>query len=541
MKGRKIVALLLLAAMLFTVLAGCGEKTASDGGSDSGTNVSASNPNEMEKIVYISVADGDPGTLDPFVTNDSPRRQTLLQLYETLFHYDTEGNLVGVLAKDYQKDGRVYTVELYDYIVDSAGNPFTADDVIFCLDMFQEKVGSGEISYLASWEKIDDYKVAITVADDGVSTFYEAMPGLWMVTQEAYEASGNNMSVNNIITTAHYQPMEYTTGSTLRAEKNQNYWQPDDKITCQLQMANVDTIVYNFLTEASQIVVALEDGNLDYATVDQNLADRFREGGESADGFAAEDIATWGGNDIWFNLSDNSVFKDNVWLRKAILYAIDREAIIAAAWNGHAINPKTYGQVRYPDVDPALQDRDYFEYDPDYAKECFEKSGYSAGDLKLTLMYPSSSYCDSMCSVIQANLQSNLGIEIVLSGLETAIYNSYNTESDKWDLLIQGGGGSGSITKIWNKRLNRNSYGGEYCLGFIRDDKLQELVEAAANVNTNGYETTTAVHDYLLEQAYVMRLYIESKCIVFNKDKIVEMCMDVDARPVPGASTYVWN
>lgn len=536
MKGRKIISLLLAATLFITVLAGCGGD-----GAQSENGSTNTNPDEMEKIVYISIADGDPGTLDPFVTNDSPRRQTLLQLYETLFHYDAEGNLVGVLAKDYQRDGRVYTIELYDYIVDSKGNPFTADDVVWCLDRYKEKVTNGEINMFESWRKIDDYTVEMTVADDGVTTFYEAIPALWMVTQEAYEASGNNMSVSNIVTTAHYQPVEYTTGSTLRAEKNQNYWQTDDKLTCDVQKANVDTIVFNFLTEASQIVVALEDGKLDYATVDQNLADRFREGGASANGFAAEDIATWGGNDIWFNESDDSVFHDNVWLRRAVLHAIDREAIIMAAWNGHAMNPKTYGQVRYPDVDPALEARDYFEYDPAYAKECFEKSGYSAGDLTLTLMYPSSSYCDSMCTVIQANLESNLGIKINLVGLETAIYNSYNTESDKWDLLIQGGGGAGSITKIWNKRLNRNAYGGEYCLGFIRDDRLQELVEAAANVSTNGYESTTAVHDYLLEQAYVMRLYIESKCIVFNTGKIVDMCMNVDARPLPGASTYVWN
>ena len=146
-----------------------------------------------------------------------------------------------------------------------------------------------------------------------------------------------------------------------------------------------------------------------------------------------------------------------------------------------------------------------------------------------------------MCTVIQAYLENNLGITIELAGLENAIYNTYNTESDKWDLLIQGGCGSGSITTVWRKRLNRNAYGGAYCLGFINDDKLQELYEAAADINTNGYETTTAVHEYLVEQAYVMRLYVENKCIVFNNAKIADMYVNIDMRPLPGATTYSWN
>lgn len=544
MKTRSILALLLFAAMLCALLAGCGGTSAPtntpapDGAKTDDPAVPAG---ETDKTVYISIADGDPGTLDPFVTNDSSRKQVLLQVYETLFHYDIDGNLVGVLAKGYERNGRDYDIELYDNIYDAAGNHFTADDVIWCLDTYREKVANSDISNFESWEKTGDYSVRMTVKDDGVTTFYAAIPMLWMVTKAAYDASGENMSVSNVVTTAHYQVKEYTTGSTLVAVKNENYWQPEDKLTCDVQKANVDTIVYNFMEEAAQIVVALESGTLDFAFVDFNQADRFMEGGAEADRFTAREVATWGGNDLWFNESENSVFKDNVWLRRAILYAIDREAIIEATWNGHAINPKTYGQVRYPDVDPDLQNRDYFEYDPEYALECLGKSGVDPSTLSLTLMYPSSSYCDSMCTVIQAYLENNLGITIELAGLENAIYNTYNTESDKWDLLIQGGGGSGSITNVWRKRLNRNAYGGAYCLGFINDDKLQELYEAAADINTNGYETTTAVHEYLVEQAYVMRLYVENKCIVFNNAKIADMYVNIDMRPLPGATTYSWN
>ena len=38
-----------------------------------------------------------------------------------------------------------------------------------------------------------------------------------------------------------------------------------------------------------------------------------------------------------------------------------------------------------------------------------------------------------------------------------------------------------------------------------------------------------------------MRLYVENKCIVFNNAKIADMYVNIDMRPLPGATTYSWN
>lgn len=550
MTMKKVMALLLTATMLTGMLTGCGDKaseSAADGknqesassasqGSDSATPSSY----DGEQVAYISCGDGDPGTLDPLAAMSSSRHVCIMEVCERLFGYTEDGDLYGVLAKDYERDGLTYTVNLYDYITDSAGNQMTASDIVFCLDKMVEKGNTSALNF-EKYEATGDYTVEITVNNNNVATFENSIAGLYFVTQAAYEASSDDMSVDPV-GTGPYKVDAYETGSTLTLVKNENYWQKPELCKALEQQANTEKIVYSMITEAAQIVVGLETGALDFAFVDFSAAERFGEGGEAANHFCAEAIKTWGGNALFFNMSDKSVFKDNIALRKAVLYGIDRQAIIDGVFEGHAINPKTYGQTRYPDADPNWDNEDYFEYDPDYAKECLKEAGYAPGELSLKLMFPTSSYCNSMAEIIQAYLDM-IGIKVEVLSYENALYNSYKTDPTQYDMMFNGSGGPGTITRIWNNQLNKNIYtsDGAYCAGFLNDPHLQELVETASNVDTNSVETTSAVHDYLIDQAYLMQLYVEEKCVVYNTDKIVKMCTNIDARQVPGASIYVWN
>lgn len=549
---KKTISLLLALAMMCTLLAGCTSGTSSEpGGESAGTESPASTGSDAaqptgedtasvettesgETVVYVSINDGDPGTLDPFAIASSAYLQACMQLYDKLLDMDDEGNIVGSLAKEYTREGDTLTFTLYDNIYDTAGNHFTASDAVFCLNKMRENAVVDASSFVNP-QVVDEYTFTVDIVSETVTTL-NSFTSLMFVTQAAYEACDNNMSVD-VISTGPYKLESYVTGSTLTLVKNEDYWQENKTVTSQKQ--NVDKIVYNFMTEASQIVVNLESGVVDFAFVDWTVADRFLNG-EVSGNFNADEVQTWGGNDLWFNMSEESVFYDNVNLRKAIFYAIDNQAIVDAVWNGHAQNPKAYGNYNYSDADPAWQNEDYFDYNPELAQQYFDQSGYKAGDLTLTLIYPSSSYCDNMAEIIQGYL-SVLGISVEIQGLENAIYNEYKDDPTKYDIMFQGGGGDGSITRIWAVRLDQNAFSGDYCTAFVKDDELQALVEAACTPATHNQETVNAVHYYLKDAAYVMRLYIEYKCCVTNADKIVTPFVNTDARPVPGAFVYTWN
>lgn len=536
---KKTLALFLALTMICSVLVGCannGDEASDPGNSNSITSQAPGNetPSGDKTVVNISVGDGDPGTLDPFTGTGSSFVQSTMQLYDRMLDMDENGEIVPSLAESYKREGDTLIFKLRENIVDTAGNSFTSEDAVWCFEMWNEK-GYTNAAAFGNPTVIDAYSFSVDIVNESVTTLNQ-FTDLCFVTKAAYEACGNNMATT-VISTGPYMVEDYTTGSTLTLVKNENYWQ--DKPTVPNQMQNVDKIVYNYMTEASQIVINLESGIVDFAFVDWTVSGRFSDG--TAGGkFNINEVQGWGGNDLYFNMSDQSIFKDNPDLRKAILYAIDNQAIVDAVWGGHAQVPKAMGNYNYPDADPAWQNEDYFDYDPELSKDYFDKSGYSAGELSLRLIYPQSSYTDNMAEIIHGYLGA-LGISVEIMGLENAIYNEYYLDPSQYDLLINGGGGGGSITRIWNNKLNKASFGGETANAFIDDDTLQELVLAAINPDTHSQETVNAVHYYMKEAAYLKRLYIEYKCCVTNGDKIVTPFINTDSRPVPGAFTYIWN
>lgn len=539
-KMKKLLALLLAASLLTVTFSACSSGSTASGASAAPQNASSSAAAVVKTATY-NCNDGDPGTLDPFQPASSSRSVCLMQVYDRLLEYDADGKLVGDLAKSWSQDGKVVTVNLYDNIYDTAGNHFTAADVVYCI---QKEIDGGNTyaKIFTDMQAADDTTVKLTLNSDIVSTFENNVVYLYMVTKAAYEASGSNMSMSPV-STAAYKVQKYESGSTLTLVKNDKYWQSAANCKALIQQQNADTVVYNLMKESSQVIVGLESGTIDAAFCDFTLATRFQTGGEDANkGFEVSDIATWGGNALFFNDSAKSFFHDNVSLKKAILYSIDRQGIIDTVFNGHATNPCCYGQLRYADANPAWANQDYFNYNAATAADYFKQSGYTSGQLTLRLIYPTSSYCDNMANLVQAYL-SVLGIKVEINSLDAAIYSQYIVDSSRWDISFIGKGGSGSITRIWNATLNRTNYSkdGSYCAGFINDDTLQTLVETAANQKTNSVAACDAVQKYLIEKAYNMQLYVEDKCVVSNTKKISKCCTNIDARWVPGASTYTWN
>ena len=499
-------------------------------------------PGEVQSLVQVNLQDGDPGTYDPFSTFTSTRCTALMQVYERLAVLNKDGSdYINVLAEDIQKDGEVYTVVLRDNIYDTEGNHLTADDVIFCIDKVKALGSNPSVSYVASTNKIDDYTLEIMLENNSLGLWENVVTALYICTKASYEASSDAMKTHPV-GTGPYKFSSLESGSSVTMVKNEGYWARGQEAAGE-QMANVDTIVFKVVTEASQMVVSLESGTLDMSFIDFSSASRFLEGGELHDSFLITITDTWGGNDIYLNMSDKSVFKDNINLRKAILYGINREDIINAAFDGYAKNPVTFGQGRYLDSNPKWANEDYFDYDLEKAKQYLAASGYKPGELELRLLFPFQSYTNNAAQVIQANL-SKVGVNVELLGLDAQIANDYSKDATRFDMVFNGKGGPGYISsQIWNARLNAkiNSPDGSYAFGFISDPHLQELLEASVDVETHSRESVDAVHYYLKDQAYMMRMYVEQKCVVSNNSIVTDCYLNSDSRLVPGASTYVWN
>ncbi|MDR1237198.1 MAG: ABC transporter substrate-binding protein, partial [Propionibacteriaceae bacterium] len=116
-----------------------------------------------ERFAKVTIAvDSDPQDMLPYDVNAASKPYIFHNFYEALFDLDNSG-YVPRLAKSWEMtDETHYRVTLYDYIKDSAGNPITADDVVFSTKI---KIDSGyafRYEILDKVSKVDDYTVEYT-------------------------------------------------------------------------------------------------------------------------------------------------------------------------------------------------------------------------------------------------------------------------------------------------------------------------------------------------------------------------------------------
>lgn len=543
--SRKIIALLLVISLIGCWLIGCtpanGKTPATTDGNNSGTTAENSGLSEADTVtqngekteVTVVLEGGDPTTLDPFVVNSTPRDIVLMQVYERLADYDNDGGgLIGALAKDWEKDGLTYTVNLWDNIYDTAGNHFTADDAIWCLETVKEMGTNTNLVYIDALKKVDDYSFQMVLNSDVVGIFGAICTNMYMVTRAAYEASEDNMAVQPV-GTGVYQVTDYQAGISVTLEKNENYWQSEENCLAAEQRTNVDVIHLLPITESSQVVIALENGDADYAAIPFANASHF----DSIDHISVAAQEKRGLVMLHLNMSTESVFRDDIELRKAVLYGFPNEDLIDAMYNGMGNSVFTYGLKNHPDVDNDWENDSYFTYDLDYAKECLANSNYHGEEISVLVQ---AKKFDAAAEVIQAYL-SMVGINATVNALDSTSINNIVRDPSAWDLYVDSRGCSDYAATAIRAKLDASAYSdGLGSFAFIQDDTLQGLVEAAINADTNGVETVGAVHEYLIENAITKGLFELSTCSAMNTGKIVEMfCRDT--KPCIGAATYVWN
>lgn len=128
---KKIIAILFASVLVITSLVAC-----------------SSAPKGEQVFTYA--LGGEPSYLDPSLAGDAVSNYVLKQIYEGLFSFDTDGNLVNELCKEYtiSEDGLVYTFTLVDDGKWSDGKAITAEDFVFGM---KRSMGYGPDSYYASY------------------------------------------------------------------------------------------------------------------------------------------------------------------------------------------------------------------------------------------------------------------------------------------------------------------------------------------------------------------------------------------------------
>jgi len=532
--------------MAVSLLAACGSSNGNENGTkgtsgggeavttpESGGSGNASakdaDGNGRYDLVRFAIA-ADPGDMLPWNEMQNYKKVIFCGLYDTLYDF-IDGEYVPSAAKGMPEivDDIYYDIEIYDNIMDWEGNNLTAEDVVFDYKQYVDSGFAVKFNYFKDIEAVDTYKVRITMSEP-VTQVNPLDKVLCMVNLYTKAAWDSHEFATDPVGTGPYKLESYTSGSKVVCVANEDYWQTDESKITPLRRRNADKIEYIIISEASQNVVALKNNEIDFSmnVPSENLGEF-----ENNDNYSADQFKT---RDCFFlstNMSGKSVC-DDLNLRLAIYYAIDNVSL-ANALAGFTYTT-AYGSSAAADYVSKWDDqKTYFNtYDPDLAKEYLAKSKYNNEALKL--MAANSEAAKIIAQTVQVFLK-NIGITVELEIVENSVSASNVDQDEAWDLYLQQCGGT-FIVNAYNRILNRNEHGGR-CIGFINDDKLQELFEKAANAETWSEETVDAVYQYVVENAYTYVMVNTVYDIVQTKDCTNRY--DWDMFVIPNACEFSLN
>jgi ABC-type transport system substrate-binding protein len=345
-------------------------------------------------------------TLNPFTTTLGADVQMHSQIYESFLHLDDYSKPHPRLAERYtiSKDGLVYTFYLRKGARFHNGDEVKASDAVFSFNTAMKSANmSAYTAPIKEVKAIDAYTVAITLTDVYVPFLINTFQ-IRIVSERAVTQAGARFGLDKVdCGSGPYRISSYEPKSRIILEASPDYY---------LGEASIKKIVYETITDASTQLIAFENGELDFLAIPTANWKAIESSGKYTTMLAPVSRVCY----IALNFYMNGALKNKT-LRQAVQYAIDRDAIIAAAYGGigeaagHMVNPKF--------VAGAPSDSFEYRYDPQKAKELMAKAGYPQGVDLGTVLCPSSSYFPKVAQVLQA-LLAEVGMKVKIVAMESA-------------------------------------------------------------------------------------------------------------------------
>lgn len=375
------------------------------------------------------VVQPEPPSLMLGLVQNAPAQMVAGNIYEGLLRYDSDLQPMPSLAKSWtvSDDGLTYTFNLEEDVKWHDGAPFSSADVVFSADVFLRESHPrfrAILEHVASIEAPDDNTVVFTLKSS-FGPFLNAFEvgSMPIVPKHIYEGTDfqNNPANNTPIGTGPFKLDEWVKGSYIKLVKNADYWDEGKPF--------LDEVYWHVIPDAASRAVAFETGQVDIlpgGSIENFDVPRITALDNTCvtdSGWEFFGVQSW----LWLNNRDDSPMASKE-LRQAVMYAIDRQFIIDALWNGmgSVSNGPFAASTKYRDA--SLEP---YAYDPEKAKELVAASGYGGEALDLVPMPYGESWM-RLAEVIRQNL-SDVGINVNIAATDVA---GWNQRLSEWDFDI---------------------------------------------------------------------------------------------------------
>ncbi len=369
----------------------------------------------------IEAIAGEPDQLDPHKTSAYFSFEVLENIFDTLVEPAENLQMRPALAESWEvsDDELTWTFRLRPGVTFHDGSPLTAEDVAFSYNRIidEELTNVDKFSAVTSVEAPDPATVVIRVDRPvpNMLTNLGGFKGMAIVSRRNVE-SGE--IATHPIGTGPFAFANQRSGDSITLVANPDYWDgaPD-----------ISGVRFRFISEPSTALSALQAGEIDWTdSVPPQRVQQLRND-ESIT------LAVEPSNDYWYlALNEAREPWNDVRVRQAIAYAIDRDAIVQATSYGTAAK----NQLAIPEGNPWYVPYDrYAEGGLDKARQLLDEAGVSPRnlDMLVTTDYPETV---TAAQIVADNL-APLGITV---NIRTVDFATWLDEQNKgnFDMLMMG-------------------------------------------------------------------------------------------------------
>lgn len=394
---KRLTAFLLLAALLCAVLTGCGggnaDKTPAE--KDPSTTDAAPVANE----ITVGIAQDLDDSLDPHKTVKAGTREVMFNVFEGLMKPTPDGDLTPAIAESYtvSEDRKTYTFTLRKGVKFHNGDTVTAEDVIWSIERCAAATETGIVqveafSVIEAIEAPDERTVTITISEPS-NEFISYM------TTAVLPADYDQQDTAPV-GTGPFKFVSRTAQDSVVLEKFGEYWGTPaylDKVTLKI-IENADSLMMSLQSGAIDLCshltstqVAQLGGDFDVAEGTMNLVQA-----------------------LYLNNAEKPF--DDVRVRQALCYAVDKQEIIDLAFDGYG---SPVGSSMYPAFGKYFDDSltNYYTKDVEKAKSLLAEAGYPDG-FDMTITVPSNYKPHMDTAEVLAQQLAQIGVNATIEPIE---------------------------------------------------------------------------------------------------------------------------
>lgn len=333
-------------------------------------------------------------------------------VFETLTAYDEDFVIQPQLATEWEvaTDGLSIDITLRDDVTFHSGRPMTAEDVKYSFELTLDPIWGSQLAFISqqftSIDVVSDTELTIEFAAPlpNVFDFFEQTA---IVDQETSEGLADG---SQVIGTGPFVWDTWTPGTSLTLTKNENYWGDP---------AYLDSIEVAIITDTTAMVNALRSGRINYAI-----------------GLPGIDVASFeedpsyrlisvAGLTYPLGLDATAAPFDNIEVRQAVNYAIDRERIVDQVFGGLAEVTTQFWTSNNEGYDPELDAA--YEYDPERAAQIIEDAGATGAEVEISVIGFGPPI--SMAEIVRNNLEE-VGLQPTVNVLELVDFLAAQSAAD---------------------------------------------------------------------------------------------------------------